>query len=144
MGNRKFDFANLMGTSKENIVSEPVLLHIDNETDSQPPLKKVVPDASLEVPTQAVNRKPKKIIDACDKPEREKTNFFCRVEHVAYLRLLASYRRTGPGAVLDDALYRYFSDAEIVSELKKAFEDEQKKREQERLSLESRFKIQES
>lgn len=140
MRNREFDFANLMGTSKENIVSEPVLLYKDDEADSQRPLKKVVPDSSPEAAVKIDKRKGSKTKEASGKPDREKTNFFCRVEHVSYLRLLASYRKSGPGAVLDDALSRYFSDADIVSELKQAFEEEQLRRDKDRLDFESRFK----
>lgn len=71
---------------------------------------------------------------------KENANFYCLKEYLTYLRLLASHRRKGPGSVVDEALSRYFSSPEIVSELKQAFKEEQQQRDKDRLTFESRFK----
>lgn len=75
----------------------------------------------------------------CEKKRRIKRNLYLEETHCSYIDILAGYRGCGPGAVIDDALSRFFSCQDVISELKEAFEAEQRKRDNDRIAFDLRF-----
>lgn len=131
MGKNRFDLNELMGPMTQN-ASRPTV-PVEPGSNSGVKIESPKSSRATKTPSRCKEEEPKT-------QRREKANFFCLSQHLRYIKILSSYRRKGPGSVIDDALSRYFGDPQIVRELRLAIEEEQNVRENDIVILESRIK----
>lgn len=136
-----FNLNGFMGVMPGEGPSEPLAAHNENKSDDkiseQPPVPQAASNASL----LQKKKKTKANVDleSVNNIVRVKKNLFCREDHVRYIDILAAHRKKNPGSIVDAALERYFSDPHILEELRLAFQEEQQKRNLDKMALDSRM-----
>lgn len=140
MAKPRLDLNKLMGITSEGRSSEPLILPNEDFSEKkmeQPPVPQAASNASL----LQKKKKTKANVDleSVNNIVRVKKNLFCREDHVRYIDILAAHRKKNPGSIVDAALERYFSDPHILEELRLAFQEEQQKRNLDKMALDSRM-----
>ena len=123
MAYRKLDFGAITGVAPKN--NEPgEIVSLPKEKAPLPVTTKTQPDGPNEVKVVAKSTNVKG-----PEERREKKNLYIKSTNCLQITLLAKYMNCGPGAIVDMALERLFSDSEIKEKIKKAVREDRLEKE---------------